>query len=115
MHKQHLPSLLTVAAGFTSPGSPMTAGTVRCQCNALVKKTNATLGCIQEGISKCKELTPLHNELVSSPPLKLSEYSPSSESRTKNSNRCKEGQLRQEGGGVKARERATNSLTWKKP
>lgn len=83
MHKQHLPSLLTVAAGFTSPGSPMAAGTVRCQCNALVKKTNATLGCIQEGISKCKELTPLHKELISSSPLKLSEYSPSSESRKK--------------------------------
>lgn len=26
MHKQHLPSLLTVAAGFTSPGSSMIAG-----------------------------------------------------------------------------------------
>lgn len=48
----------------------MTAGTVRCQCNALVKKTNATVGCIQEGISNCKGLTPLHEELRSSPPLK---------------------------------------------
>lgn len=84
MHKQHLPSLLTVAAGFGSPGSPMIAGTVRCQSNALGKKTNATVGCIQEGISYCKGLTPLHKELVSSPPLKPSEHFPSSESKMKN-------------------------------
>lgn len=57
-HSQHLPSLLRVAAEFTSPCSPMTADAVRCQCNALVKKTNATLGRTQEGISKCKEVTP---------------------------------------------------------
>lgn len=105
MHKQHLPSLLTGAAGFTSPGSPMIAGSVRCQSNALVKNTNATLGCIQEGISNCKGLTALHKELVSSPPLKPSEHSPSPESRMKNLDRCKEGQLRQEGWEVKARER----------
>lgn len=83
MRKQHLPSLLTVAAGFTSPGFPMIAGTVRCQCNALVKKTNTTLGCIQEDISSCEGLTPLHKELISSPPLKPSEHSPSSELRIK--------------------------------
>lgn len=37
---------------------PMTADNGRRRCNALVKETNATPGCAQEGVSRCEELTP---------------------------------------------------------